>query len=234
MSADNGHGEELARRQRVALLGRRLVLVQELEAGRYLAEAQVKQLTGGDHFTAARLYENEVEVAPTHKLVIGTNCRPLVRGHDHAIWRRIRLVPFLATITEDQKDPQLAAKLRAEAPGILAWLVRGCLDWQREGLAPSRQMRDAAEGYRQAEDRLAEFLADHTAEGDGVEGALLYGRYKAWAIERGERAWTRRALMDALSERGYRIDRFRAGSKQVRGVLGIRLVVAAVGGIAAA
>jgi len=228
MAPDHGNGEDVARRQRAVVKGRRLVLVQEIEAGRYLNEAQLKQLTGGDVITAAKLYENECEIMPTHKIVVATNYKPVVRGADHGIWRRIRLVPFLSRIADEQKDADLPAKLRAEASGILAWMVRGCLAWQHEGLAESPQMRDAAAGYRQHEDKLAEFLEDVTEPGEGVHSSRLYKRYQRWCEDRGEKTWTQRALTDALGERGYKAERIVAEDdlgtrKRDRGIAGLRL-----------
>lgn len=230
MSPDHGNGEELARRQRAMLKGRRLVLVQEIEAGRYLNEAQVKQLTGGDMYTAAKLYQNEIEIEPTHKIAIATNYKPVVRGSDRGIWRRIRLVPFVAQIADADKDPELPKKLREEAPGILAWAVRGCLAWQRDGLSPPRAMVSAAEGYRQDEDRLGEFLADHTEQSGEVSSRELYRRYKAWCEERGEKPWTQRALIHALTERGYKAGRPSIGGQQVRGLVGLSLKHSSVQG----
>lgn len=223
MAIERGNGEELARRQRAVVKGKRFVLVQELEAGRYLNESQVKQLTGGDTITAARLYENEAEIMPTHKLAVATNYKPVVRGSDHAIWRRIMLVPFPSRVTDDQKDPALQEKLIAEAPGILAWMVRGCLAWQRDGLAPSKLMRAATEGYRKDEDRLGEFLDDFTEPGEAALSDPLYKRYQRWAEDRGETVWTQRAFTNALVERGFPADRATVNGRRGRAIRGLAL-----------
>jgi hypothetical protein len=69
------------------------------------------------------------------KLWLVTNHKPTIRGTDYAMWRRIRLIPFAVTISDAEKDPMLLEKVKAEATGILAWAVQGCLDWQRVGLA---------------------------------------------------------------------------------------------------
>src|SRR5262249_22300760 len=138
--------------ERADLFGKRLVVTAEPEQGRRLAEALVKQLTGGDRIRARRMKENFWEFAPSHKLVLCTNHKPRIRGNDHAIWRRVRLVPFTATFQEHQQDKQLAQKLRAELPGILAWMVRGCLEWQRDGLGLPAVVKAATEEYRSEED----------------------------------------------------------------------------------
>jgi putative DNA primase/helicase len=106
----------------------------EAEDGRRLAEALIKQMTGGDTMTARFLYGEFFEFLPEFKILLAVNHKPLIRNTDHAIWRRIRLVPFTVTIPEAERDKDLPDKLRRELPGILAWAVQGCLDWQREGL----------------------------------------------------------------------------------------------------
>ena len=101
----------------------------------------------------------------THKIILATNHRPEVRGTDHAIWRRIRLIPFNVTIPAEEQDKRLGEKLRAELPGILAWAVRGCLSWQRNGLALPRVVEEATQKYREDEDFLGGFLADACTQG---------------------------------------------------------------------
>jgi P4 family phage/plasmid primase-like protien len=109
--------------ERATLFGKRLVICDEIGQGRRLNEALVKKLTGGDRIDARRMREDYWSFAPTHKLVLVTNHKPEVRGGDHGIWRRLKLVPFTETFSERRKDEQLDDKLMAEAPGILAWLV---------------------------------------------------------------------------------------------------------------
>jgi P4 family phage/plasmid primase-like protien len=111
------------------LFGARLVASVEVEDGRRLAESLVKQLTGGDRIKARRMREDFWEFAPTHKVFLAANHKPVVRGTDHAIWRRIKLVPFDVVIPKGEQDSRLPKKLRAELPGILAWAVHGCLEW---------------------------------------------------------------------------------------------------------
>lgn len=224
LASDRG-GEDLGRRQRAALRGRRLVLCQEIEAGRYLNEAQVKQITGGDKITAARLYEDETEFAPTHKLVVAANHKPQVRGQDHAIWRRIRLVPFTVTIPENERDPNLAAKLKAEAPGILRWALSGCTEWQRSGLGAPSAVLEATNTYKSEEDRLGDFLAAHTVRVPVgfVPSSTLHSKFIAWCEVRGERPWSMKAFTSALTERGLDRDVQRVAGEQVRGFRGVAL-----------
>ncbi len=210
-------GDDLGRRQRAVLLGKRLVVVQEVEVGRYLNETQVKQLTGGDKVTAARLYEQEMEFLPTHKLVVAANHRPAVKSQDYGTWRRVRLVPFTETILPEERDPGLGATLRAEASGILVWAVRGCLEWQRDGLKPPAAVADATDSYREDEDRLGDFLRAETVTEAGATVLLadLHKRYRGWCMARGEMPWSNKALAAALEERGWKSDKPKAGKRFV-------------------
>src|SRR5262245_12321485 len=106
------------------------------------------------------------EFPPTHKLILCTNHKPKVRGNDHAIWRRLRLVPFVVTFAEEQQDKQLPEKLRAEAEGILAWIVRGCLEWQRQGLGAAGAVDSATREYRSEQDVVSAFIAERCQLGD--------------------------------------------------------------------
>ncbi len=120
------HPTELA-----ALFGKRLVVTIETDDGRRLAEGLVKQLTGSDKITARRMREDFWQFDPTHKVLLATNHKPEVRGTDHAIWRRLRLIPFDVVIPDEHQDKDLPLKLEAERAGILAWAVQGCLAWGR-------------------------------------------------------------------------------------------------------
>jgi putative DNA primase/helicase len=121
---------DTARPDLARLRGARLVAAVESESGRRFAEALVKQVTGGDVVVARRLYREHFEFTPTFKLVIVTNHRPTIRGTDHAIWRRVRLVPFAVIIPPEERDPELPDKLLEERAGILAWAVEGCAEWR--------------------------------------------------------------------------------------------------------
>ncbi|MCZ6625864.1 MAG: phage/plasmid primase, P4 family, partial [Deltaproteobacteria bacterium] len=116
------------------IVGCRFLTSIEVEDGRRLAEALVKQITGGDPIKGRFMNKDFFEFMPTHKIFMAVNHKPVIRGTDSAIWRRIRLVPFTVTFPEDEQDKKLPEKLKAELPGIFNWTVQGCLAWQREGL----------------------------------------------------------------------------------------------------
>jgi P4 family phage/plasmid primase-like protien len=207
------------------LFGMRLVASIEVEDGSRLAESLVKQLTGGDRVKARRMRQDFWEFEPTHKVLMACNHKPQVRGTDNAIWRRIRLVPFTETIPPAEQDKQLPEKLRAEASGILAWAVEGCLEWRREGLQAPEEVRKATAGYRSEMDVLGTFLRDCCELGAEHNIAVkdLYGAYKFWCEENGERPETQRRFGSRLTERGG-FERYRGGADGGHRWRGVRLL----------
>ncbi len=187
------------------LFGRRFVAASETPDGGRLNESLIKDLTGRERLRGRRMREDFWEFAPTHKIVLLTNYKPRVAGNDEGIWRRLRLVPFEVTFWDPDKypdpeaaglspelkqDKELDGKLQAEAEGILAWLVRGCLDWLGSGLTLPEKVRAATASYRAAEDTLGQFLTErHCDTGDRsarCKRSDLYGAYKAWSDARGK------------------------------------------------
>lgn len=186
------------------LHGARFAAAVETEADARLAEAQVKALTGGDPLTARRMREDFWTFTPTHKLWLAANHRPRIAGEDHAIWRRIRLVPFTETIPDSEQDRQLPDKLHAELPGILAWAVAGCLQWQTRGLDTPTAVSEAVAEYRRAEDWLQRFIEDRQLTfGDGnIATAKLTELYRQWCVENQERPLGAKAFAAKLRARG--------------------------------
>jgi putative DNA primase/helicase len=188
--------------ERADLFGRRLVATIEIDEGKRVAEALLKLLTGGDEITARRLYQDFFKFDPTHKLFLVANHKPVIRGTDHAVWRRIKMVPFDAVIQDSAKDPQLLDKLKAEWPGVLRWAVEGCLEWQRDGLDEPQEVTDATATYRAEQDQLGGFLAEVCvvlAEAK-VQTSVLYQRYQEWS---GDKDMTQKAFTRAMEVRGY-------------------------------
>lgn len=204
------------------LQGRRFVATIEVEDGRRLAESLVKSLTGGDRIRARRMRQDFYEFDPTHKLFLAANHKPTVRGTDEGIWRRIKLVPFAVQIPPEEVDRNLPAKLRAEAPGILAWAVRGCLEWQAGGLREPAAVAEATAGYRAEMDVLADFLAERCILIDGArcKASDLYRAYVDWCKETGTQALSMRRFGLVLTDRGIRPDK--SGSVNWRLGVGLR------------
>jgi putative DNA primase/helicase len=196
--------------ERADLCGRRFVATIEADEGKHLAEALMKQITGGDRIRARWMNKDFFEFAPTFKLFLAANHKPLIRGTDHAIWRRIKLVPFTITISEEEKDKQLLDKLKGEMPGILAWAVRGCLQWQRGGLGEPDEVRQATAEYQSEQDSVGEFIRaccfEHR-EAKCIASALLEA-YQKWS---GDRQMTSKAMAKRLERKGYHKSRGHAG-----------------------
>jgi putative DNA primase/helicase len=205
------------------LKGARFVSASETEEGRRLAESRIKDLTGQDTITARFMKAEWFDFAPTHKLWLSTNHKPEIRGTDVAIWRRIRLVPWMVAIPPAEQDKQLPTRLRGELPGILAWVVQGCLQWRREGLQAPDEVRKATGEYRAEMDVLAGFLVECCELGtDHWEYAKdLYESYKRWCDENGERPEPQRKFGGRLGERGFQRDR--GGSRGAGVWRGVRL-----------
>jgi putative DNA primase/helicase len=208
------------------LKGARLVVAIESEEGKRLAESLVKQLTGGDKIKARRMREDFWGFDATHKLWLATNHKPIIRGSDYAIWRRIRLIPFNVTIPPEEQDKQLPAKLQQELPGILRWAVEGCLVWQREGLGEPPEVRAATESYRAEMDVIATFLNGCCIVNPLAKAKVkdLYQAYVEWCKENNEYPLSQRVLGTRLLERGFKQ---RKGAKGQRFWLGIGLLEAA-------
>jgi putative DNA primase/helicase len=147
---------------------------------------------------------------PTFKLLISGNHKPRLYNVDEAMRRRLLLVPFTVQIPGKERDPQLPEKLKAEWPAILRWVVDGCLEWQRAGLAPPKVVLDATEAYFADQDTLGQWLGECTEEGDPATFARtmeLFASWKTWAEARNHRPGSEKAFSESLVERGYEKER---------------------------
>jgi putative DNA primase/helicase len=217
-STSEQHPTDLA-----GLRGARFVTAIETEDGARWAEAKIKSLTGGDKIAARFMRCDFFEFLPEFKLVIAGNHRPALRSVDEAIRRRLYLVPFTVTIPQEERDPRLGEKLRAEFPGILSWAIQGCLAWQRDGLNPPALVRIATTDYLAAEDAVGRWLEDCCITGGTywTAGAALFSDYQAWSERTGERAMSQKRLTQTLESRGFVQERTSAA----RGFAGIGLRV---------
>ena len=188
-----------------ALAGRRLVSVAELSEGQRLAEGLVKDLTGQDRLVARFLFKEFFEFVPSAKIWLYGNHVPTIQGTDNGIWRRIKLIPFAVTIPESEQDRTLLAKLRAELPGILNWLVEGCLAWQAGGLGQPVSITEAVQQYRADMDTIAQFLAMMCLTGPEarVKARALYQAYRRWCADQGTASQSQIILGKRLREKGF-------------------------------
>lgn len=171
-----------------ALEWRRFVTSSETTENTRLNEARVKAVSGCDPITARYLHAEFFTFEPHLKLWLFVNHKPKVIDDSFGFWRRVRLIPFTQQFKGEGADQHLAEKLRAEAPGILAWLVWACLDWQRRGLEPVPDaVRLATEQYRWESDRLSAFINEKCIEGAGssVKASKAYEVYREWAENQG-------------------------------------------------
>lgn len=192
--------------EKAGLRGARLVLCSETAEDAALDEAKLKALSSSDAITARVMRGDFFTFQPTHKTVVSTNHRPRVKGTDHGIWRRLRLVPFEVKFWTDadrEADPagtfDLAFKaipgledalFAEEAEGILADMVEHAVAFYATGLTltPPAEVTAATNEYRQAEDLVAQFVEARVRRdniGDGVKGAELYKAFKGWWVEQG-------------------------------------------------
>jgi len=178
-----GANSDIARLQ-----GARLVTSTEPNDGMRFDEGLVKQLTGGDRVTARFLYGDEFDFDPEFKLWMATNHKPIIRGTDDGIWRRLAVIPFTVQIPENKVDKQLKYKLRREMKGILNWAVEGYQEWQRIGLKEPEIIKRQRGDYRNEMDPVELFIDECCVRKDGEreKSSELYQIYRSWAKDNGQ------------------------------------------------
>ena len=186
------------------LRGTRFVTTTEAEHGKRLSEPLIKQITGNDRMTARFLYGEFFNFVPTFKIWMATNHKPVIKGTDHGIWRRIKLIPFTTRIEEDKQDKHLEQKLMDEGPGILNWLIEGARRWREEGLHTPTIIIRATDEYRAEMDVIGNFLRERCAQGPGmsIKARELFKCYQDWCEENNEHAVSERFLGLRLKELG--------------------------------
>lgn len=197
---------ETVRNDIADLKGARFVTAIEAESGQRLAESVLKSMTGGDTLKARLLYSEYFEFRPTFKIFLAANHKPQIKGNDEGIWRRIRLIPFTVTILENERDPQLKAKLRAELPGILNWALIGCAEWQEQGLGIPDDVRAATDAYRNEMDSLSDFIEECCMLDVRcrVPKGELFEAYERWCSQNGDEPLRKRSFGIQMTERGIK------------------------------
>lgn len=187
------------------LKGARFVTTVESNDGMRFNEGLVKQLTGGDTVTARFLHANEFEFTPKFKVWMATNHRPIIRGTDKGIWRRIRLIPFEREFTEEEVDLDLTSKLLAESDGILQWMLKGLEMWQKERLGMCEKILMANKEYRQEMDVVSTFIEEcvNNSLGKEVKASELYQHYKNYCLQNGFFVLTSTKFGRELDNKGY-------------------------------
>ena len=190
------------------LRGARLVTASETENGRAWAEARLKQMTGSDIITARFMRQDNFSFRPAFKLIVVGNHRPTLKNVDEAMRRRLRIVPFIHKPTNP--DRQLEEKLKAEAPGILRWMIEGCLDWLANGLTNPDSVVSATDAYFSEQDSFAHWLEENCDTDpnnprtalDGNSG-VLFQDWKVYATNAGEDAGDHKSFRETMLRKGF-------------------------------
>jgi putative DNA primase/helicase len=169
------------------LQGARLVSLNEADEHQKMSESIVKQLTGGDTVEACKKYHEPFNYLPAFKMWIRTNDKPVIRGNNDAIWRRIKLIPFIHPIPPEKRKSRdlVDATLAAEAEGILAWLVRGARMWYEGGLQAPAIVDEAVNAYRSEMDVIQQFYDECITEGQHVSRQETYQAFLNWCKQNG-------------------------------------------------
>jgi putative DNA primase/helicase len=165
------------------LRSRRFVVSSETNRGTKLNMERIKAISGGDKMSARHLYCENAKFNPQAKIWLFVNAKPEIDDDSVAAWRRVRLIPFTQTFIKERDDKQLKAKLEAEGQGILAWLVRGCLEWQKRRLGDAPDsVRAATVCYMRETDTVLSFIDNCSVreEGRKIRASVFYSAYKSW------------------------------------------------------
>jgi putative DNA primase/helicase len=222
-SKNDRHPTELAK-----LMGARLAVAVETEAGRRWDESKVKTLTGSDEVTARFMRQDFFDFTPTHKFLIAGNNKPHLSGKVDEAWRRrFHIIPFTRIVEEKDRDFDLRVKLEAEWPNILQWMIEGCKQWRAQGLNPPQAVTAETNSYFEAEDTIGRWFADRceNATQEAFQPtAALFADFKMWAENTGEYAGKEKDFVQELIARGYCQDRRRVLGVQQRGFAGITFI----------
>ena len=197
-----GSSNDLAR-----LAGARFVTASEANADQRMADSLLKQVTGDEPITARFLFKEFISFQPQFKLFLATNQLPQINGNDPAMWRRVRTIPFTRVFTSEQQDRGLAEKLADERAGILAWIVRGAVNWYTDGLKTPRAVQQANSEYQAEMDSIGQFIeerCERTAE-THVSASALYSNYRLHANDNGRSAVNATQFGRTLTTKGFQV-----------------------------
>jgi putative DNA primase/helicase len=204
------------------LTGARLVTASETAAGKRWDEPRLKSLTGGEPVTARFMRQDNFTFTPQFKLVFVGNHKPEIRDVDAAMRRRIQMVPFV--VTPKVVDKELSLKLLPEYPAILAWMIRGCLEWQAKGLASPVIVQETTEAYFEAEDAVGRWVREClvAVSGQTITSQTLYLSWREWSNQNGEHTGSLKRLSAAMIAR--RFERWQDPKTRKLGFTGITLL----------
>jgi putative DNA primase/helicase len=199
----------------------RMAIATEVEEGRAWDTARIKALTGGDSITARGMRQDYFDFPPKFKLVIAGNNKPAIVKVDEAIRRRFYILPFSVKI--DAPDLDFREKLKKEWPGILAWMIDGCLIWQKQGLSAPRSVSEATSEYLCEQDIVGRWIEENCDLKPSVKTPVgeLFQSWQDWCAKTHEQPGSIRAFGAALTERPG-ISRTQLGHARTRAMVGIR------------
>jgi len=186
------------------LVAARLLLANETRSGQAMDDLLFKTLVSTEAISARFLHKEYFEFKPTHHIWMRGNHKPLIRDESEGAWRRIRLVPFELDLAPDEVDPHLEEKLWTEREGILAWAVRGCIRWQKEGLTPSPRIKAASATYRKDCDLFGEFIEELCVldKSARISQRILWEEYQQWCEDNGVKSGSKKTFTRRLEDRG--------------------------------
>ena len=193
----NSIGDDL-----VDLIGARLITVSETEEGQSLAEAKIKQMTGGDRLKGRPLYGSHIQFNIIGKLWLATNSLPQINNTDHGIWRRIKAIPFNRTFSAEEQDKNLSDKLLKELPGILNWAIEGCLNWQNNGLQTPDIVEAQVAEYRISMDSISQFIQDECEvdKDHSCAAFKFFQAYRDWCSGAGRKSQSQASFKRSLEK----------------------------------
>ena len=212
-----------------ALRGSRLVFASEGDQGKWMSESTIKRAVSQDELSARFMRQEFFSFQPTFLIWMSTNHKPRFKGVDPGLWRRVKLIPFKRFFAPEERDHYLGQRLREEAPGILAWAIRGANEWYANGLQDPVAVTQATSAYREMSDVLSGFVDNYLTVEEGIKTNQvdIYEAYKTYALDReGMRErdlWSPRAFYEALEERGHYRKKAKQGKRVVNAFIGLRL-----------
>lgn len=195
---DEGKANDVAE-----LFGARFVPASEGEQSKRLAEAKIKNMVSGDPVEGEKKYQDSFTYYPEYKIWLFTNYKPRIVGTDEGIWDKVIFIPFKRYFALHERDKNLLAKLKAELPGILQWAIRGCLEWQQQGLNVPECLKHATEEYRREQNVLGHFVEDELVQHEELKAPCgqMYEHYKSWAEKNGEYQITATEFKERMAQR---------------------------------
>jgi putative DNA primase/helicase len=206
---------EKVRNDLAALAGARVITAIEAEEGGRLSMQVIKSWTGGDPVTARYLFGEFFTFHPTGKIWLAANNKPAITERNHAAWRRVRLIPFTATIPEAERVSEYENVLYPELSGILNWALEGLQEYVRDGMKTPKVVLDATAEYRKENDSLEQFVSECCELGDvkACKNTVLYGTYLSFCGMSG---------LKALSQTKFSLDlKAREGITQTKSKHGV-------------